>query len=320
MPTTTPISSEQLAARTARALEAAVTAGRELGLTVTDPTILHDAFSVVVRLAPSPVVVRVPVVLPEGFEVAALQARQSRELAVVAWLAERGEPIVRPSPLVPRTPVQRDGFSMTFWETVDVVPLEGEPNYETRAPLVANLHAALREYPAPLPFLSPLTMTIPAGLDYLEQHPDLLTADDLDRAQREWRALAPLFASRAAFSAAFPGVTTQALHGDSPGYNIIETSTGPIHADFEDVTQGPIEWDLTVQGPSVIDRYDTIAPRLGIRRVDHDVLRVMEVARMLQVVACIALVPQLPLLGAGLAPSLEAWRQMPFAGGFKASG
>ncbi|MEU4345573.1 hypothetical protein AB0H00_30705 [Nocardia sp. NPDC023852] len=53
----------ELAARTSRALDAAVDAGRGLGLTVTNATVLHDVFSVVVHLAPSPVVVRVPTVV-----------------------------------------------------------------------------------------------------------------------------------------------------------------------------------------------------------------------------------------------------------------
>ncbi|MGW4129721.1 hypothetical protein [Amycolatopsis japonica] len=54
------ITDEQRAARTARAVAAAVSAGRDLGITVTEPEVLYDVFSVIVRLAPSPVVVRVP--------------------------------------------------------------------------------------------------------------------------------------------------------------------------------------------------------------------------------------------------------------------
>ena len=51
-------------ARTARAVGAAAAAGRQLGLEVREPRVLYDVFSVVVHLAPSPVVVRVPTVLP----------------------------------------------------------------------------------------------------------------------------------------------------------------------------------------------------------------------------------------------------------------
>lgn len=310
-----PLTPDQLAERSQCARRAAMEAGRELGLTVTDAEIIHDAFSVVVHLAPVPVVVRVPVVLPDGMELGALKSRQARELSAVHWLAQQGQPVVRPSPLVPRAAVQRDGFSMTFWEHV-AVERNTEPDYDARAVAVASLHATLREYPAPLPFLSPLALSIPSGLQALAQAPESIAPEDLDRAQREWAVLAPLFASRGAFSSTFPGVTVQTLHGDSPAYNLIDTASGARHADFEDVTLGPLEWDLTLLPPSAVDSYDAAAMKLGLRKVDHDVLAVMSAARLLQVVASLALVPRLPQLARDLAPALELWRGLPFAGGF----
>jgi hypothetical protein len=312
------LTSDQLAARSKSALEAAAAAGRELGLTVEQPKILHDAFSVVVHLAPSPVVVRVPVVLPHGFELSTQTARQTRELALVAWLADREQSVVRPSPLVPRAPVQRDGFSMTFWEWVDADTTQA-PDYDARGPLVAGLHATLRDYPAPLPFLLSLSMSVSNGLGFLEHTPDLLPAADLERAKREWQLLAPVFMSRGSFSQSFPGITTQSLHGDSPGYNMIasKSKNALLHADFEDATLGPVEWDLTLQPRSAVDTYDQAAMRAGLRRVDHELLQIMNCLRLLQVVAAHALVPKLPSLATDLAQPLEMWRQMPFAGGFK---
>jgi hypothetical protein len=254
-------------------------------------------------------------VLPDGYELPSLTTRQTRELAAVAWLADRGEPVVRPSPLVPRMPVVREGFSMTFWEQVDEE--KHEPDFAARGPLVANLHRALRDYPAPLQFLLPLSMSVSNGLGYLEHHHDLIAAEDLDRAKREWQLLAPVVMSRGSFSSAFPGIATQPIHGDSPGYNMVDTSRGLLHADFEDITLGPIEWDLTLQPESAMATYDQVALRAGQRRVDPEVLRVMNVLRMLQVVACHALIPKLPSLSKPLADSLVPWRQMPFAGGYK---
>ena len=49
-------------------------------------------------------------------------AQQRSELAVAGWLADRGHPVVPPSPLVAREPVRREGFSMTFWQFVEEVP------------------------------------------------------------------------------------------------------------------------------------------------------------------------------------------------------
>lgn len=83
-----------LAARTNRAVAAAAAVGRDLGLTVTEPRVLYDFFSVVVHLAPAPVVVRVPAVLPRTVtaDPQAQAAQQRRELAVAGWLADRGHP------------------------------------------------------------------------------------------------------------------------------------------------------------------------------------------------------------------------------------
>lgn len=318
MPSTPLLSADELAARSQRALTVATDAGRELGLTVDSPAILHDEFSVVVHLAPAPVVVRIPVVLPYGYELSSLTTRQTRELAAVAWLADRGEPVVPPSPLVPRMPVVREGLSMTFWERVEEE--DRQPDFAARGPLVASLHRALRDYPSPLQFLLPLSMSVSNGLGFLEHHADLIAAEDLDRAKREWQVLAPLVMSRGSFASAFPGVTTQPLHGDSPGYNMIETKRGLLHTDFEDVTLGPVEWDLTMQPESAMATYDEAGLRAGQRRVDPDVLRIMSVLRMLQVVACHSLIPKLPSLSKPLADSLVAWRQMPFAGGYQSAG
>ena len=133
---------------TEHAIDAAAAAARDLGLTVADPTVLYDAFSVVVHLKPSPVVARVPMNLPDylmDVEVAA--HRQQRELDVAAWLVSHGHPVVAPSPLVPLEPVERDGFSMTFWQYVEQ---SGEVDYLASTTRAAQLHAILADYPAEL--------------------------------------------------------------------------------------------------------------------------------------------------------------------------
>ncbi|MET0388977.1 MAG: phosphotransferase [Polyangiales bacterium] len=305
---------EALAARSARAVDIAARTGRELGLDVRDPKQLHDAFSVVVDLAPAPVVARMPVVLPPSFSREDELQRQQRELDAVAWLDHSGLPVVRPSPLVPRVPVLRDGLSMTFWEKVEV-SREGEPDYVAQAALVVELHAALSGYTAPLPFLSPVMISIPQGLAALAQQPALIDAADLARAEHEWRVLGPVLSSREGFLARFPHAQIQPVHGDAPSYNLIRTPNGPVHADFEDVTLGPREWDLAGFGPESQASYNAAAARAGRPLLDPQVQQVMDCARLLQTVACLALVPQLPLLASGLAPSLEMWRASPLAGG-----
>jgi hypothetical protein len=315
------LTSADLAARTDRAVTAAADAGRDLGLTVTDPRVLYDVFSVVVHLSPAPVVVRVPTVLPRtvAADPDAQAAQQRSELTVAGWLADRGHPVVPPSPLVAREPVRRDGFSMTFWQFVEQVS-DADPDAGRRATVTAHLHAALREYPAELPFLVPLDESVPGGLAQLEHYPDLLDAADLDRARREWAVVEPLICSRTAFEAAFSGADVQPIHGDAPHYNIIVTPGGELCSDFEYVTLGPVEWDLALAGPQCQAAYDAAAARLGLRPLDERLLRVMESAGMLQAVACLALVSQLPMLAEGLRPLIDHWRTTPLAGCLDESG
>lgn len=304
--------------RTSRAVRAATRAGRDLGLTASDPRVLHDVFSVIVHLAPAPVVVRVPTVLVSSLADPAMQARQQRtELEVAGWLADRGHPVVGPSSLVPREPVSRDGFSMTFWEHVEQ-DRDREIDHGRSCAMAAELHAALREYPGELPWLAPLVepggaQVLPRGLAALESRPDLIDRADLDRAWREWAVLEPIVGSREGFRAAFPELDVQPIHGDAPTYNTLPTSAGPLCSDFELTCLGPAEWDLALVGAEGRSAYDAAAHRAGLRGVHEPVLRLVESAGMLQAVACLELVPQLPMLADALEPLLEKWRATPVA-------
>ncbi|WDZ85077.1 aminoglycoside phosphotransferase family protein [Micromonospora cathayae] len=306
---------EQLAHRTARAVDAAVRAARGLGLTVTGPRVLHDVFSVVVHLEPAPVVARVLTVLPHYADLASQATRQRAELGVVRWLADRGVPVIPPSPLVPAEPVQVDGFSMTFWQYVEPAP-DAEPDYVANCGLVAGLHAAMRDYPGELSFLSAAEPRfIEDSLALLAERPDLVEPADLDRAGREWRALEPMVRSRAEFEARFPGIDLRPVHGDCPPANIFPSLHGNLYADFEMVTLGPVEWDLAGLGPDGEAAYDREADRLGLRRLDRDVLRFVTAVGMLRGLAALALAPQLPMLVEAIGPLVEQWRSTPFAGG-----
>lgn len=306
------LSADELKARTTRAVSAATAAGRALGLSVSQPRVLYDVFSVIVHLAPAPVVVRVPTVLPPSYSAAPETqiAQQRCELAVAGWLADRGHPVVPPSPLVPREPVRREGFSMTFWQLIDQVPA-ADTNMMRRIEQTAHLHAALREYDGDLEFWAPFATYIPDGLAALARMPGLLPATDLERAQREWAVIAPVLTSQDLFEQTFPGVGIQPIHGDAPYYNMISTPDGDLWSDFELVTLGAIESDLAMVGPEGIAAYNAAAAGAGLRPVDERVLRVTEAAGRLAVVAVLAMVPQLPMLVDGLTPALDEWRASP---------
>jgi hypothetical protein len=266
-----------------------------------------------VHLAPAPVVVRVPTVLPPSYIEAPddQTAQQRAELAVVGWLADRGFPVVPPSPLVPREPVRRDGFSMTFWQFVEQVP-DAVPDMRRRIEQTARLHAALRDYDGGgLGFWAPFGTYIPEGLAALERLPELASATDVQRAQREWDVLAPVLTSRAAFESAFPGVDVQPIHGDAPYYNMIGTPDGELWSDFELVTLGAVESDLAMVDSEGIAIYDAAARALGLRPLDERVLRVTEAAGRLAMIAVLAMAPELPLLVEGMAPLIDEWRARP---------
>ncbi|GHH96431.1 phosphotransferase [Streptomyces capillispiralis] len=313
---TTFLTPRQRADRTSAAVEAAVEAGRGLGLTITGPTVLHDVFSVVVHLAPSPVVARIPTVLSRPDDLAALARRQQDELDVTRWLADRNIPVIAPSPLVPREPVQHDGYSMTFWPFVEEAR-DREPDYVENAESVADLHAALRAYPGHrLEFLSAADPRFIAdSLVLLDRHPDLIGAAELDRARREWQVLEPLVRSRSAFETRFPGIDLQPIHGDSPPANIFNAVDGDLYADFELVALGPVEWDLAALGPEHEAAYNRGARRNGMRPLDKEVLAFVNAVGMLRVIAALTLVPQLPELMEYLGPAVDRWQTTPFAGG-----
>jgi hypothetical protein len=193
------------------------------------------------------------------------------------------------------------------------VDAEADADYAARVPLVVPLHRALRDYPGELPFLGPFT-GLPARLTMLAQRPDLLGRDDLDRARRGWAALGPLFSSRERFTAAFPRAFVQPVHGDAPWYNLIRTKTGFLHADFEEVTVGPVELDLALL-PDAAAAYDAAAARAGLRALDRDALAAVTAVARLNMVAALAFAPQLPMLVDALAPSIAHWRSTPFASG-----
>jgi hypothetical protein len=255
-----------LAQRRKRAISAATDAGRALGVIIEEPLLLHEGFSIVAHLAPSPVVVRVPTVLPVGITLEAHSAQQQRELDLAEWLGGAGLPVVRPSPIVPRKPVVRDGFSMTFWERVEV-DRDVPPDFIANAAHVAELHGALASCPVALPFLWPMTAIEPA-IEHLRKHPGLAAPGDLDKVEREWSQVGPMLSSRAAFEARFPHVAVQPIHGDAPCYNLIATTSGPRHADFEHACLGPPEWDLAGFGPAIQGAYDAAATARGLRKLD----------------------------------------------------
>ncbi|MFS8099717.1 aminoglycoside phosphotransferase family protein [Lentzea alba] len=305
---------EQIAQRTNAAKEAAVAAGRELGLEITEGKVLYELFSVVVHLAPSPVVARIPTVLPHTTTLEDLAKRQQQELDVAQWLHEQGTPVIAPSPLVPRKPVQKDGFSITFWPFTDEDKSQ-EPDYVRNSELTADLHKALRDYPGELAFMgSAEPRFVREGLARLEAQPDLVDPADLARAKQEWEVLEPLVSDETAFRTRFPGIDLQPVHGDSPPANIFAGTDGPLFSDFELITFGPVEWDLAALGPELEAAYNRGADKNGLRHLDENVLKFVNAVGAIRVIAYLSCADQLPAMVEFMKPFINQWRDnQPYA-------
>ena len=201
---------------------------------------------------------------------------------------------------------------MTFWELADLAP-DHEPYRGVDACWSAELHACLVDYPGALPFLAPFNHGLPDMMAQLDTVA-LLTTDDVARARAEFASLRALLADRATFERTFPGVTVQPIQGDCPSHNVIRTNSGICFSDFEDVCEGPVEWDLALMGPQTTDDYNRAVLESGRRQTDPTVQHLMDAARRLQFIGALTLIPRLPVLGEGLAEALDEWRASPQVG------
>jgi Ser/Thr protein kinase RdoA (MazF antagonist) len=109
---------------------------------------------------------------------------------------------------------------------------------------VARLHAALRDYPGPLPYLGLVLDEIPLMTDLVERW-RLVADDDLARLRRESARLRPLVLRDRA--------QARPLHGDAHSGNVLATESGLLWNDFEDTCAGAAAWD-----------YAAMAQRLGL--------------------------------------------------------
>ncbi|WP_299450811.1 hypothetical protein [uncultured Serinicoccus sp.] len=281
--------------RAARALALAATVAKDHGLPADDLHVLHDSFSVIVHLAPAPVVLRVPTltVLPLAEDV----AQRRREIDVSAWLAGQGFPVVTPSDLLPPEVLVVEDVAITGWHWVEHRNEGFDPAvFRGRMPLVADLHRALPGYPGALAEWVPLH-GCESMLDGVESS-EVLPAQDVSRARRE---LAVVRERCSGLEGLVP------THGDAPFYNALVTPQGTLVGDLEHVGLAPVEWDLVGCSEEMVEAYTAAGGAVP----DPERLRMMEVARNVQLVAAHTFVPSVPELGPGMAPLVEAWRGSP---------
>ena len=205
----------------AEPLDAALAVARAHDLPTDGARVVRDSTNLLVHLAPAPVVARVPLT----FTLAREPAWFAQEVALAAWLADRGAPVARPAE--DPGPHEHGGSLVTLWAYVDHDPAREDPAAAGRS--LRALHEALADYPVQLP-----------PCDRLSEVEDLL-----------WR-LSPsplasqeeLTALRAAAIRLDPLPSGQALHGDVHLKNVLWSPDGPLWSDLENACSGPVEYDL----------------------------------------------------------------------------
>ncbi|NUP04510.1 MAG: aminoglycoside phosphotransferase family protein [Polyangiaceae bacterium] len=257
----------------ARAVEAAVTVGRKLGLRIEEPVVLASAYSVRVHLKPAPVVARVPTWTALIRD--SIHEFLTREVSVTRYLAARGVPVVRPTVEIDPGPHECDGLTISFWQYVDVVQKQA-PSPQSFGSMLFDLHRELRGYQGALPLLAPPANDIPAAIDRLRLT-GTASKEDVEMLVRAHERLMPAIAE--------PGGPLQPLHGDAHIGNLIATSQGFVWNDFEDVCLGPVAWDMAslTLGEEAIEAYP--------QRPDRARIALYQEVRRLQVVTWLWALP-----------------------------
>jgi hypothetical protein len=218
--------------RSRRAMAGAVALAREHGLRVEEPTVLGDLFSMMVHLRPASVVARVATFMPKLRD--PIAPWLEREIAVTSFLSGQGAPVVAPSQELPPGPHERDGFAISFWNYVRPDP-DRTPTADDCSAMLGDLHAALRPYPGGLPMF--VADDIARGLETLDRTCGVLSQEDAGLLRASAERLRTFWEA--------PGGEVRPLHGDAhPGNLIAARDGGLVWIDFEDVSLGPVEWDL----------------------------------------------------------------------------
>jgi hypothetical protein len=225
---------------------------RSLGGTDTAPVVLHRSQHISVLLPSLGIVARMIVDSGNG-----ASDMLCRELSVTRHLCERAAPIVAPSTLYPAGPHFHSGFAMTLWPFVahEAADYDNADHAVGAAQALRRVHAALADYPGPLP--SYRTKIDECGA-LLADGSSLTALACTDR-----KTLLEIYQHLVASLASFR-IQAVPIHGDAHLGNVFLTASGARWTDFEAVSLGPREWDYCwVPEPSAF------AP------IDHDLHAVL---------------------------------------------
>ena len=208
-----------------RGVAAAISIASGLGLAVDDCVVLSDSNRLVVRLLPCDVVARVTP--STHFASAELEVEVARRLArteaPIAALDERVEPRI----------YERDDFDITLWIYWDPDHRAVTPDEYVQA--LSRLHSGLRQIELPVPNFLARSAANQRDVDSHAITPEL-SEEDRALLASTLQDLPPSIVER--------GAPQQLLHGEPHPWNMLSTKHGPRFIDFENLTVGPLEYDL----------------------------------------------------------------------------
>jgi Ser/Thr protein kinase RdoA (MazF antagonist) len=230
----------------ATAVGAAVRAAARYGHRVDDPLVIQETNNVVAWLRPLSIIAKVG-------RWHHSEAALVREHAVAIVLAETGAPIAPPLPET--EPVRDDatGFVVTLWRRLQA----DEPHDVAAADVggsLQTLHRHLARYKGDLPSFRGLIDLARGALGVIPA----LSEGDRATLCRAMDTLSPRIDDF--------DFEERPLHGEPHLGNLLVTPAGLRWIDFEDVSLGPVEWDLAFLPDDVVSTFD---------RVDTDLLRLL---------------------------------------------
>lgn len=218
-----------------RAVAAAQSAARRLGLQANDSAIIYNSDRIAVRLIPCDTLARVaPQVWRDEFGFEAEVARR---------LAETGSPVGALEPLAGSRVYVEDGFALTLWRYYEPM---GEIAPAAYADALIRLHAGLRQLDLAAPHVNTRIAAWVAELADHAQNPDLPHAD---------RDLLNSTFARLRDTIGQWDIADQLLHGEPHPGNVLSTRSRPLFIDFHTCQRGPVEYDIAFLPEDAAARY-----------------------------------------------------------------
>ncbi|HEX6345004.1 aminoglycoside phosphotransferase family protein [Umezawaea sp.] len=216
-----------------RAVAAATSIARSLGLAVDETIVLHDSNKLTVRLLPCDVLARVA---PADQQVARF------EVDLALRLRESGSPVAA----LERPHVhEHGGFAVTLWTYYEPVPHRGVSPADYAAAL-ERLHAGMRGLDLPAPHFSERVGQARRIVADRDRSP-ALTDEERGLLGGALRDLGRVVVEH--------GGADQVLHGEPHPGNVISTAGGPLFVDLETCCRGPVEFDLAHAPEEVGEHY-----------------------------------------------------------------